>query len=48
VPAEEVFWWGADTELRLSGAWMLLLSTEASRSDLGRSSQVYLNAIYRF
>jgi hypothetical protein len=48
VPAEEVLWWGVDTDFRLSGAWMLLLSTEASRSDLERSSQVYLNAIYRF
>lgn len=48
APAEQLHWWGVDTDLRLSRAWMILVSAEASRGDLDASSQVYVNTIYRF
>ncbi|NNE43714.1 MAG: hypothetical protein HKN12_05880 [Gemmatimonadetes bacterium] len=48
LAADNLHWWGIDADRRLSNAWLLLLSFEASRGGLERSDQLYANAIYRF
>ena len=48
APGDDLHWYSADVDYRLTRLWVLLLSLERTEGESERSRQIFVTGLYRF